>query len=225
MFQFRMKKDRDLVLNRAHWTIKGAQILVKPWQEYLTLEEIDFLHCPLWIRLYGLPLAAINQNSVRRFADFFGEIEECNIRPHDRFGAWVKFKVSISLTKTIFPGFFLDRENRPPLWIQTKHENIGLFYYRCGRLGHVQMECCRRTDMLIMKEGFDAIPVYGEWLAISSEIQTCFTAGGRRRKTEKRYGIREKGPASGVTRIPASRWARCLEACRPAGSQPLGRRA
>lgn len=46
-------------------------------------------------------------------------------------------------------------------------------------LGHGAAECVKEDDMLISKEGFDVVPMFGDWISASSKIESCFSIGGR----------------------------------------------
>ena len=52
--QFELRKDRDAILEKCIWTIKGVQFLHKLWPENLTIKEVRVQSCPFWVKLDGL---------------------------------------------------------------------------------------------------------------------------------------------------------------------------
>lgn len=192
--RFNSQIDREALLKRRLWTVKGAQLLLEEWPEDLALEEVEFLTCPFWVSVAGLPPDLIHTQSIKRFAAFFGEVLECKASSKDRFKSSIRFKVKASIVKPLYPGFFLERENQRTLWIQAKYENLGSFCYKCGILGHEQKECTRRKDIMAVKPGFKVVPMYGPWLEAKSEITTCFTDGGRPCSTTAQPCPEEKNP-------------------------------
>jgi hypothetical protein len=41
----------------------------------------------------------------------------------------MRLRIEIDVRKAIFPGFFLDRGELSPFWIQCKYEYVGIFFF------------------------------------------------------------------------------------------------
>ena len=177
--QFSLRRDLEAILNRGPWTVKGAQMVIKPWPKELNIEEVDFSVASFWVKLLAVPPAFALPANIKRYAGLFGKVDEGCLNRRNRFFPEVRFQVEVNLDKPLCPGFFLDRANLPPIWIQAKFENLGLLCYKCGVLGHEAAECLQDRECLIKKQGFKEVPKYGAWMDVRSRIPTCFTGGGR----------------------------------------------
>ncbi|RYR19401.1 hypothetical protein Ahy_B03g064167 [Arachis hypogaea] len=61
---------------------------------------------------------------------------------------YLRIRVSINITKALPTGFWLDRENLPPLWVFFKYERLPDSYcFNCGILGYEKKTCKNLTAM------------------------------------------------------------------------------
>ncbi|TDM37437.1 hypothetical protein ETI10_13620, partial [Macrococcoides goetzii] len=88
-----------------------------------------------------------------KIAGHFGAFFGCNLSLNNRYNSYVRFQVEIAVIAPLFLGVFVDREDKPPLWIQAKYENLGLMCFRCWCLGHESVECSRDEARMIHKQG------------------------------------------------------------------------
>ncbi|RYQ98048.1 hypothetical protein Ahy_B08g094127 [Arachis hypogaea] len=82
---------------------------------------MDHDYMKFWIQIHGIPLKHINKETGR---------------------------VGINIKKPLPTGFFMDRENQPPLWIFFKYERLlECYYFNCGIIGHERKTCKNPTTM------------------------------------------------------------------------------
>ncbi|XP_052113715.1 uncharacterized protein LOC127744907 [Arachis duranensis] len=61
---------------------------------------------------------------------------------------YLRIRVSIDITKALPTGFWLDREELPPLWVFFRYERLSDSYcFNCGILGHEKKTCKYPTAM------------------------------------------------------------------------------
>lgn len=172
LLQFRFEDCGDLmkVMGGRPWTIKGYQLLLKRWPANLTEEELDFSVSPFWVRMGGLPPGFLNIGSARELAPMLGTFLGFSGRP----GNDLKMRVDVNVEKALFSGFFLDRDNLPPLWIYCKYENLGRVCFKCGRLGHEEESCAKRKWVLVMASHSPEVKMFGSWIHEESPIKSAY---------------------------------------------------
>ena len=105
----------------------------------------------------------IHEQSVKCFAGMFGEVLQCKIN----IISW--FKVSIPINRPLFLAFFY-RVYLSPILIHAQIENIGLLCFGCGCLGYGHVKYTSLGVTLVDKEGFKAVPMFGDWLSEGSNV-------------------------------------------------------
>ena len=109
-----------------------------------------------------LKIGSIASHALK--TNFIGPIE----------GVWrrcIQVRVEVDVNCLLVPGFPLERDHLPALWIPFKYEKLGNFYFGCGLLGHDQMDCQDKGAQLLIKEGV-TLGFFGRWLrANNDELQ------------------------------------------------------
>lgn len=72
-YTFSNAKDRDRIEEAGPWSIKGALLNLKKWSSDLTLEEVSFSHCNLWIQIHNLPPNRRNRENLHKLGKYLGE--------------------------------------------------------------------------------------------------------------------------------------------------------
>lgn len=161
-------------------------MVVRTWLEDLPIEDIIFSLTPFWIRLFGLPPDYIHGQSIRKIANLFGAILECNLNQRNRFNHFVRLKVEVTVTSPLFPGFFIDMMDHRVLWIQVKYEKLGLLCSKCGCIGHESFECLTEAVRVVRKHGSPEVALFGPWLDSKSSQLNNFEYVERRTNLGKR---------------------------------------
>lgn len=90
-------------------------------------------------------------------------------------GIWRNnFRVQVEMDTScpLVPGFPLERNQLPDLWVPFKYEKLGNFCFGCGLLGHDQRDCQDSGTQWFMREGV-SFGFFGRWLhADNDEFQS-----------------------------------------------------
>jgi hypothetical protein len=71
--------------------------------------------------------------------------------------------VNINVNKPLCPGVFLPRYERTNIWISLKYERLPEFCFRCGIIGHTDVQC--ETNRVVLTNEFGRkFPAFGDWL-------------------------------------------------------------
>lgn len=134
------------------------------------IEEVVFDTSPFWICMTGLPPGYLNERSGRQMATMAGRV----IGYTGRDAMSMRLKVVVDIEKPIKAGFFLEREDLSPLWIQFKYEKLGRFCFKCGIIGHEHDECARKSWAMVRSTHSPMVHMYGGWLYAESATDSCF---------------------------------------------------
>jgi len=86
------------IMDSGTWNVKGALLVLQPWPQYLTYDEVNLNSCVFWVQVHGLPLQNMTTVNAIKIGKFIGTVLGvengellgiiCN---HHRSSIWVKF--------------------------------------------------------------------------------------------------------------------------------------
>nr|POE99079.1 hypothetical protein CFP56_56263 [Quercus suber] len=173
MFSFKHEVDVRWAWDRRLWTVKGEHLVLKHFSPDISVSEVDFSFTEFWIQIHGLPLNRRSKENVLKIGSMADRALDIDL-VGPRSGVWsrnVRVRIEIDVSCPLVPGFPLERDQLPDLWIPFKFEKLGNFSYGCGMLGHDQRDCPNKGVQLLLKEGVN-FGFYGKWLrADNNEFQ------------------------------------------------------
>ncbi|KAG5587358.1 hypothetical protein H5410_047792 [Solanum commersonii] len=99
----------------------------------LARKELPFyLH--FWVQVHGLPNFSFTQQNAFMIGHFLGEYLCVD---KTVWGKFMRIRVRLDIKNPLVTGFWV----MPNIWIPFKYENLGLFCYKCGRIGNHQNTC------------------------------------------------------------------------------------
>ncbi|KAK7827889.1 hypothetical protein CFP56_030797 [Quercus suber] len=125
------------------------EILVKAWNVINDIEvtvvdkNVFMFSFLLESDIHGLPLNRRSKENVLKIGSIAGKALDSNLVGPGS-GIWsksVKVRVELDIRCPLLPGFPLERDNLPILWIPFKFENLGNFCFGFGLLGHDLRNC------------------------------------------------------------------------------------
>ena len=119
-------------------------------------------------------------------------------------GVWrryIRVRVEVDVNCPLAPGFPLERDHLPELWIPFKYEKLGNFCFGCGILGHDQRDCQDKGAQLSIQEGVTSF--FGRWLrADNDEFQSRKIPGNQiELENEECRGVNESNTEMASSRI------------------------
>lgn len=142
------------ILNQVPWAVMKQNFAIKKWPTELALEEVNMEVVPFWIQIRGGPPNLSSEENIRCLAAKIGEVED--IEDPTRARGFLRVKVAVDTSKPLTTGCWLPRHNNNESWIEFCYERLQDFCYKCGRIGHANLECTFEA----VKGGMAG---YGEW--------------------------------------------------------------
>jgi hypothetical protein len=159
------EKDIARALKSKPWTIRNSWFIVQQWdREKKDPKELDFQRVPIWIQLWGLPLHCKTIAMGKLIGAQIGMVEDSALYDFPDKARIIKIKVQIDATQPIRPGIFIGNTKDGIKWVDFRYENLPLFCFQCGYIGHSENNC--NSSDLAMEEG--GINPRGPWLRSTS---------------------------------------------------------
>lgn len=132
---------RDAMLCGGPWFIGGDIVGLDRWTPSFSLESMEGLSSPVWIRLPNLPLQYWDACNISRIASGIGVPLSINAQTGNwgrREYAWVC--VRMNLANKLLAGIWVNGMNGK-FYQKVEYEGIGIMCFGCGKVGH-QKELC-----------------------------------------------------------------------------------
>ncbi|KAL8552286.1 hypothetical protein ACS0TY_001108 [Phlomoides rotata] len=139
LFSFDDVMDRDWVLKNQPWQFKGSLFAIQKFT-LLPSNNVTIEHASFWARLYDVPFSCLNEISLRLFTKQIGILESVEKSDEDSVGTFIRFKVSINITKPLMRGISI-RVKGKHLWLPLKYESLPIYCFSCGTIGHGHKNC------------------------------------------------------------------------------------
>jgi hypothetical protein len=131
------------IMDSGTWNVKGALLVLQPWPQYLTYDEVNLNSCVFWVQVHGLPLQNMTTVNAIKIGKFIGTV--LGVENGELLGIicnhHLRIKVSIDITQPLVPGFLLPRQGRSSIWVKFLYERLADYCSLCGLIGHRKNFC------------------------------------------------------------------------------------
>ncbi|XP_050217790.1 uncharacterized protein LOC126668645 [Mercurialis annua] len=150
--EFFSKIDRTRILREGPWHFDKQLILLEPVKGNMQPNNLLLIRCPIWVRIYDLPLNFRGKAAVEKIGSKIGRVEE---RDDDNGGDWSRYsriRVVIDTNKPLMRGMTAINPLGEKVWISFKYERIHNYCYWCGMMDHVEAECETKPEQTEVSE-------------------------------------------------------------------------
>ncbi|KAF4366555.1 hypothetical protein G4B88_001375 [Cannabis sativa] len=176
-FGFEAVEDRDWVLQNGPWCFRGYTIVLKEWSPK-TAGLIVFKWLRTWLQIHNLPheyFSCANGNLLGSLAEKVVKVDIEDDKPFT-WSKVLRVLMDIDFEKPLVSSCFFNLANGVKQWLQFKYEKVGIFYYKCGTLGHQRRGCSISSPVMIVNRDDKPFPMFGSWLSPSSANGDVFTS-------------------------------------------------
>lgn len=92
------------------------------------IRSFNFLVCPLWVRVEGIPLTSNRAHVAGKFLEKLGRIiifDEASLREGPK--EFIRAKVYVKIHKSLILGYFYGYANNYFKWIDFRYEGVFIF--------------------------------------------------------------------------------------------------
>ncbi|RYQ79888.1 hypothetical protein Ahy_Scaffold1g106660 isoform A [Arachis hypogaea] len=122
LFSFKERKKGLQIMQNGPWNVKGNMVNLRLWREGESVFEVDHDFMEFWIQVHGIPHDLMEKETGIVIGEMLGVLAEVEDPKVDGVlrRSYLRIRVSINITKALPTGFWLDREEIPPLWVFFK---------------------------------------------------------------------------------------------------------
>jgi uncharacterized membrane protein YgcG len=144
LFTFLQSSGKRKALEDGLWMFGKDLVVVMDLDESKSIEEMEFVTIPIWVRVMKLPFGMMNKAAGEVIG---GEIGSFICMDHDEdgttIGCYLHIKVKLDIRKPLMRGVTiqLDEKGEKTTWCPLKYEFLPDFCYTCGIIGHIDRLC------------------------------------------------------------------------------------
>ncbi|XP_050211854.1 uncharacterized protein LOC126662012 [Mercurialis annua] len=135
------KNVRNRILRESPWNFDKQLILFEPMTGYMQLNNMIINHCPVWVRIYNLPLNCRGRAAIRKLWMKIGIVLDIDPGDNGECNRYGRVRVEMDISKPIVRGTKVINPLGDQCWISFKYEHIHNFCYWCGMLDHLAADC------------------------------------------------------------------------------------
>lgn len=141
-FQFHHWRDNKKVLDGQPWHFNHYALLLGEIQELEKLSEAELFHLPIWVRFYDIPFKGRqNDGNALVLGNKVGEFLQHDKREMLGIEKSMRIRVLLDVRKPLKKVKNLKMRGGFSNRVAVKYENIPLFCFHSGRLGHGMRDC------------------------------------------------------------------------------------
>lgn len=143
LFTFQQPSGKRRALEDGPCMISKDLVVMVDFDESKTLEEMDFNHIPIWVRVSNLPLGMLDKETGAILGEKIGKFRDVDVGDDGlAVGSVLRVKVVIDIRKPLMHGITVtvgvDEKEK---WCPFAYEFLPDFCFVCDRIGHVDKQC------------------------------------------------------------------------------------
>ncbi|XP_050207776.1 uncharacterized protein LOC126657171 [Mercurialis annua] len=139
--EFYSKLDRNRIVDEAPWHFDKQLILFEPLNGNMQPNNMMLVSCPVWVRIYDLPLNCRGKGAISKIGAKFGQVIDWKAEEGSRWGRYGRVKVILDISKPLVRGTKIANSLGELSWVYFKYERIQNYCYWCGMLDHMMVDC------------------------------------------------------------------------------------
>jgi hypothetical protein len=123
-------------------------VIMEDFDESKTLEEMEFSHVPMWVRVSNLPFGMMDKETGATLGEKIGVFKDVDAgEDGTAVGRVLRIKVLIDVRKPLMRGIMVKVGNpEKEKWCSFAYEYLPDFCYTCGLIGHTDKQCSIRSE-------------------------------------------------------------------------------
>ncbi|XP_050229142.1 uncharacterized protein LOC126678284 [Mercurialis annua] len=150
--EFFSKVDKSRILKEGPWHFDKQIILFESLNGNMQPNNMLLTGCPVWVRIYDLPLNCRGKAAVSKIGGRIGRILEWDDEEGVVWNRYSRIRVVIDTSKPLMRGMKVINSLGEHSWIGFKYERIQNYCYWCGMLDHLEVECETKPEQTEVSE-------------------------------------------------------------------------
>jgi hypothetical protein len=143
LITFFQESGKKKALDKGPLMILKELLVVADVDRKKTLDEIEFVYVPIWIRIMNLPIGLRNKEAGMTIEKEIGELMLVDMEDGDvPIKRFLRVHVWLDIRKPLMRGVTVDDDyGNPDRWCPLVYEYLPNFCYICGIIGHTERTC------------------------------------------------------------------------------------
>ncbi|KAL4273840.1 hypothetical protein GQ457_13G007940 [Hibiscus cannabinus] len=156
----------DTIMKRRPWVVDDDLFAIESYNPEWRADDYVFRYLPIWIRVYKLPLQAMNGEMGLRLGNCIGKALGVDHRIEGgNKGDFLRVQVEINIQKPLRRCVMLGNgHGRPANPCPLRYERLPMFCFYYGIIGHDLSTCTVKPNALDAKK-----LQYGSWLRVPDQ--------------------------------------------------------
>jgi hypothetical protein len=151
LFTFNQAVGKRRALEDGPWMFGKDLVVMADFDESKSLEELEFIYIPIWLRISKLPFSMMNKTVGEAIGEEMGVFMEMDKEDDGTaVGRFLRIKIRMDIRRPLRRGVLVQVEwekGEPrPLWCPVVYEYLPDFCYTCGLIGHIDKACATKLQ-------------------------------------------------------------------------------
>ncbi|PPD82268.1 hypothetical protein GOBAR_DD20794 [Gossypium barbadense] len=133
---FKMEDDLELILEGGPWLFRKSLILFDRLCQAVERDQIRLISSPFWIKIETCSPEIDKKDLLHAIGGTFGRVLRSEISEE-----FCRLRINLDVQKPLRRGIFVVTVYVSKVWIPFKYENLPMFCFGCGRMGHGLSNC------------------------------------------------------------------------------------
>ncbi|XP_060974670.1 uncharacterized protein LOC133039749 [Cannabis sativa] len=153
--------DKLRILNGEPWHYFNQLILLHSPKQLQNVTPDDLFKVQFWVQIHRLPFLSKSRALAMKVGEWIGEyIDVFEDSLYEGWGHFIRIRVMLDITHPLMRGKLVTLPKvRDEHWIEFRYENLHIFCFHCGIIGHPFEKCS--GFMELVDAGVDPDLPYG----------------------------------------------------------------
>ncbi|XP_042964509.1 uncharacterized protein LOC122298706 [Carya illinoinensis] len=141
--------DKIRVWEGRPWLFDNHLLVMKLYDGLRPPHKMDFSQKKMWVQMYNLPLACVNEGRGKLIGESIGRVEEVDVMGNScGWGRCLRVSIVVDLTKPLAKGRTICIKGER-LWVSLRYEKLPRMCFVCGCIVHGNRGCKGETKVPI----------------------------------------------------------------------------
>ncbi|MBA0632840.1 hypothetical protein Godav_001515 [Gossypium davidsonii] len=133
---FELEEDLESILEGRPWLFRKNLILFNRLSQEIERDQISLTSSPFWIKIDSHLPEFDKKDLMHAIGVTFGGVIRSEISD-----TCCRLRIRLDVWKPLRRGIFVSSINVKKMWVPFKYENLPIFCFGCGRMGHGLTDC------------------------------------------------------------------------------------
>ncbi|MBA0701079.1 hypothetical protein Goari_027451 [Gossypium aridum] len=160
---FELEEDLETIMEGRPWLFCKSLILFNRLSQEVERDQISINSSPFWIKIDSHLPDFDKKDLMHAIGVTFGGVIRSKISD-----TCCRLRINLDVRKPLRRGIFVSSLNVKKMWVPFKYENLSIFCFGCGRMGHGITDCTQIIP--VRKSKISSDPPYSLALKAKSKL-------------------------------------------------------